>query len=264
MHAMNELMSDSLNDRVILMGAMYRIGFDTVFATFVIGSMMVLCSALVFGPGSAAIEFSQFGTAGGWLLATIAATALFVWRTRPEDGHSWSGAFLRSLLLLGIAITGIVLFDNVASYPWASGFLTASYAAVLAIWTVLRLRGPQWRQWLHTIRARGPRTFTPGSAFELWEQALIDGSLVVSVSLLLTVVAGQLSYIQLAVPNVLLLTALVLAYLRKYERQLHAVYWNQRTWIDLNIDELVSHGEVLAGFKVDQDLRKSSQATEGG
>lgn len=260
MHALNELMSDSLNERIILMGSMYRIGFDTVFATFVIGSLMAVGSALALGGVSVASDLQSLVVNGGWTVVATLVTGILAWRTRPEPDRpadaketarqdfGASADVGRSALMVSAALLGILLFGNLSSDVLSSVSLILAYAVVLGFWVILRLRGPQWRDWLRTIRKRGTRSFAPTEQFELWQVVSIDGSLVVAVSLLLAAIGGGMDPIQVAVPNVLLLMAFILAYLRKYERQLHAVYWNQHTWIDLNLEQLLKLAESLAAL----------------
>lgn len=230
--ALNELMPVALRDRALLYGQMYRIGFEMVFYAL-LTAVATATSALVVVGGSVS-DFRV--TTGGWMLLAvlILEAGVFMFRMNRASPHlsKWSYQIPVSLLAL-IPVGGWFAMSRL---PETTGtlILVSSSVGAAAVWTLLRLKGGAWPSYVTSPTRRGTspfRTADPHSAFEI---LVLDIAFVVPWLLLMAGSGEALTLLHLGSPILLTAAALLLSHLRKYERQNHGVYRNQKLWIELN------------------------------
>jgi hypothetical protein len=239
----DSLLPPALQDRALFYGAVYRIGFQIIIYAFLTAALIPI-GLLLLLPTNADAKFEPSYAAWGGLGVVVAATSL-PWirtafrrsRSRPEVRRPIGKWFFMSMLLL--IMVPLIAWLNLAwnsqlrwSHEAAGGFSTI---AVLS-WVVLRLSGPLSPRFRHL---RGIQRRKPDEPHSQLQIALLD--LVVVTPALIGVMVLDARFSFAGVWGVCLLSAgaLLLAFLRKHERQLYGIYRNQNLWIDSHLDQIV-------------------------
>lgn len=242
--ALNELMPTALRDRVLLYGQMYRIGFETVFYALLTVVATAVSALVIVGSSRSAFSLNQ--SAWIFLVLLVIELALFAFRLevlRKEDLvrqaksiAKWTFAVPVSLIVL-LAFGGWV---GLTVWPDKTGtvVIVLSATAAGAIWTLLRLKGRDWWPYIIFPIGRGTRPYRTTDAHSPFELLVLDAAFVTPWLFLMAGSSSALSVVHVGAPVALTMVALFLSHLRKYERQNHGVYRNQRLWIDLNWAEV--------------------------
>lgn len=232
-------MPEQMRERALLYGAIYRVGLHLV--VFSLGAAGMI-PALVLAAG----EPSYAGVHGGIdilaLLGSAAAVPIVLpfarWGLRKKRPP---GPERVPLLFLGLPTLFVcLLWLNYAHDYWSEWadhprwFLFA-HGVLVSAWLFFRIMGPPDVRIAHW---RGESKTHPDSPFRPITYAALDGLLAVGALTGLVLVSGELDTAQLTASAALLVAGLLLAFNRKYERQLRGIYRNQNYWIDAEFDNI--------------------------
>jgi hypothetical protein len=239
----DSLLPPALQDRALFYGAVYRIGFQIIIYGFLTAALIPI-SLLLLLPANADVEFEPSYAAWGGV-GVVVAVASLPWirtgfrrgRSRPARPRPIGKWFAMSMLVLILMPT--IAWLNLAwnsELRWSHEAAGLSSTMALLSWVVLRLSGPLGPRFRHL---RGVQRKKPDEPHSQLQIALLD--LVVVVPALIGVMALDAWFSFAGTWGVCLLSAgaLLLAFLRKHERQLYGIYRNQNLWIDSHLEQIV-------------------------
>jgi hypothetical protein len=237
--AMDELLPETLRERALLYGALYRIGFQLVLYTILVAGLLPTTILLLFrrlppltyGRPTPVLWVS-------WAAVTVAIMIPFC--KRAISGKSISpgpGILAAAAINVSASILAWVNlpFSFIPRVPPVA-LVTTVTLAVFGAWMVVRLVGPL-NIWLRHLEGRlDAKPDRPHSPIQI---AALDGSIAATSLTGLVVLWPILAPAQVAATSALLCTGLTLSYLRKHERQLSGIYRNQRQWLDARLESVL-------------------------
>lgn len=243
--ALDELVPDSLQERALLYGAFYRIGFQTIFFTLAVASSLPLAIVALGGVDPPA-EWSSPGL-GTWLVVAIpvvVGSAGLVAARLPARHPQARRLGWRFTLGLGLLATGTTLgWISYTSPDTAEGLVnpeavvSALTGLQLGIWALLRLRGPI-KPFVRSLWV--PQSHRPDRPHSDAQIAFLDLSAFAPAAAGLLVLRPSIEFLQVVGVCLLGAIALLLSSAKKHERRLAGIYSNQNAWLDANVERVVA------------------------
>jgi hypothetical protein len=236
--AVDQLMPEAFRERVLLYGAIYRVGFQLVLYTLLVASLLPTAILAFFG----SLPPLTYGTPSPVLWVSWGAVILTVIVPFVREAIKRQPRFPRRGVTVGcltITALSVAVWINLplSFLPKVRplGSAIAVTLVVIGFWLLLRLVGPL-RVWFQYLRSGGGKPDRPHSASEV---AALDGSIALTGLVGAIVLWPALTLLQVVAICTLLWLGLMLSGFRKHERQLGGIYRNQRFWLDGEMDSIL-------------------------
>lgn len=256
----DSIMPADLKERALLYGAFYRVAFQAILYTLLLGASIGPTVSLLVASTHNHSFTPRSGSLAAAVIVAVALAVPFIRELLKERKRQrWPKR--RFVLLSAIAaLIPSVLWVNLGTEflrpALHSEALAASFTGlVAAIWSLLRLSGPIRNRWAHLHDPSVPKPDKPHKATEI---AVLDAMLVVPGFIALLAVDDQVTAGGVALVAALNIAGLVLSFLRKHERQLFGIYKNQTMWMELHLQEIVARYGLSKSAATPSDTPEAS------